>query len=513
MTTPFVSSNVTDIQSANVNTIDSLLSNLRWTNPTISYSFPTSNSPLLWSTLPSSGYGPQFGDGEPWNKAAQPLTAKDQINVELALQKWTNVANINFIKLSETTDEVGDIRVAYSEDQDELVLAWSYLPGVSVRAGDIWINTLGILNFQDWDPGTISFQSILHEIGHAIGLKHPFLDADDKPSVATLPADLDNKLHTIMSYTYANLQGDEGNEFSFHPTTPTVIDIPALQYIYGATNNDQSNNDIYSYNDGNIYHETIWDAGGTDAIQYTGMTPTSIDLNAKNGSYIGQPVYVQSNGVTLGLPIPNIWIAGGVTIENATAGQGNDILIGNDNSNTLDGGSGIDTVLSRTSHNQFTLNKITNGYTVTDNANTNNRDILIAVERLKFDDIGIALDLDGHAGEVAKLLGAVFGASAITNQEYVGIGLTEADKGLNYEQLGELAINAKGLKTSDEIVTLLWNNLFGSLPSKSEKAPYIKMLDSGQISMGALAVAAADSDYNADNIDLVGLIQTGLAFI
>lgn len=512
MTTPFVSSDVTDIQIANINTIDSLLSDLRWTNPTISYSFPTSNSPLLWSTLPGSGYGPQFGDGEPWNAAAQPLTTKDQINVEQALQKWANVANINFIKLFETADEVGDIRVAYSEDPEEFVLAWSYLPGFSVRAGDIWINTLGILNFQDWDPGTISFQSILHEIGHTIGLKHPFFDSDN-PSAATLPTDQDNKLHTIMSYTYANLQGDEGNEFSFHPTTPMVLDIAAIQYLYGANNTYQSGNDTYSYGDGNIYHETIWDTGGTDTIQYTGVTPTSIDLNAKNGSYIGQSVYVQSNGVKLGLPIPNIWIAGGVTIENATAGQGNDILIGNVNSNTLDGGSGIDTVVSRTSHNQFTLNKIANGYTVTDNANSNNRDTLIAVERLKFDDIGIALDLDGHAGEVAKLLGAVFGTSAIANREYVGIGLAEVDKGLNYEQLGELAINAKGLKTSDEIVTLLWSNLFGSLPSKSEKAPYMKMLDSGQISIGALAVAAAESNFNADNIDLVGLIQTGFEFI
>jgi len=512
MTTPFVSSSVTAAQTANHITIDALLGDWRWTNPAISYSFPTSNSPLLWSTLLGSGYGPQSGDGEPWHSAAKSLTANDQINFELALQKWANVASISFTKLNEATNEVGDIRAAYSEDPDEFILAWTYLPGFSVRAGDIWINTLGLLNFQDWNPGTISFQSILHEIGHTLGLKHPFSDSD-YPFAATLPADLDNTLHTIMSYTYANLQGEQGNEFSFHPTSPMVLDIAAVQYLYGANGNFHAANDNYIYNDENIYHETIWDADGTDTFHYSGAIPASIDLNASNGSYIGKPVYVQSNGVNLGLPIPNVWIAAGVTIENATAGQSNDILIGNASGNTLDGGLGIDTAVVRSQRSQFTLGKISTGYTIAENTNSNNRDTLIAVERLKFEDIGIAVDFDAHAGEVAKLLGAVFGRGAVANREYAGIGLAKADNGLGYEQLGEFAIAATGLETYDEIVTLLWRNLFGASPTRTEKSPYLKMLDSGQISIGALAVAAADSEFNADNIDLIGLLQTGLEYI
>lgn len=512
MTTPFVSSSVSAAQTANDITIDALVGDWRWTNPAISYSFPTSNSPLLWSTSFGSGYGPQFGEGEPWHSAVKPLTANDQINFELALQKWANVASISFTKLIETNNEVGDIRAAYSEDPDDFVLAWTYLPGFSVRAGDIWINTLGLLNFQDWNPGTISFESILHEIGHTLGLKHPFFDSD-YPSAVTLPADLDNTLHTIMSYTYANLQGEHGNEFSFHPTSPMVLDIAAVQYLYGANNSYHGGNDNYTYNDENVHHETIWDAGGTDTLHYTGAIPASIDLNATNGSYIGQPVYVQSNGINLGLPIPNVWIAAGVTIENATTGQGNDILIGNIIGNTLDGGSGIDTAVVRSQRSQFTLGKISDGYTITDNTNASNRDTLIAVERLKFEDVGVAVDFDAHAGEVAKLLGAVFGSTAVTNREYAGIGLVKADTGLNYEQLGEFAIAATGLDTYDEIVTLLWRNLFGTSPTRTEKSPYLKMLDSGQISIGALVVAAADSEFNSDNINLVGLLQTGLEYI
>ena len=512
MTTPFVSSSVTHIDPANVNAIDSLLGGTRWTSSTISYSFPTSNSPLFWSTNSVLGYGPQSGDGEPWNSAAAPLSSTDKINFERALQQWANVANLNFVWVTETTNEVGDVRAAYTADPDELTLAWSYLPGSSVRAGDIWINTLSLLNFQDWNPGNISFETILHEIGHALGLKHPFADPDH-PFAETLPATLDNISHTVMSYTYSNLGGAEGNEFSFHPTTPMMLDIAAVQYLYGANNNYHTGNDTYTYDDSSTYHETIWDAGGSDTVHYAGTNHTIIDLNPTGASFIGQPVYVQTNGVNLGSPIPNIWIAAGATIENAIAGQGDDLLVGNNSSNVLDGGSGIDTVFVESQRDNFILSKTSAGYTLTASTNTSNQDTLTQIERLEFNDIGLALDLDGHAGQVAKLLGAVFGASTITNKEYVGIGLTEVDKGLNYEQLGELAIHAAGLKTPDEIVTLLWNNLFGTAPSEAEKSPYVELLDTGKMSTGDLAVLAADSSFNTGNINLTGLAQTGIAFV
>lgn len=513
MATPFTASSVIFTDPANDNQIDALLNGTRWTSSTVSYSFPASNNPLFWSTLSGSGYGSQFGDGEPWNSAAKPLTSADQSYFETALQQWANVANLNFIKVAETPSAVGDIRVAYTEDPDESTLAWSYLPSNSPKSGDIWMNTKSLLNFQDWTPGTISFETLLHEIGHALGFKHPFADPDD-PTAETLPLALDSIMHTLMSYTYSNLQGEEGNEFSFHPTTPMVLDITAMQYLYGANTHYHAGNDTYTYNDANTYNETIWDAGGSsDTIQYTGAIPSRIDLNPASASFIGQPVYVQSNGVNVGLPIPNVWIADDVTIENAIAGQGNDVLIGNDGSNSLDGDSGIDTVLVQAPRDNYTLSKTSGGYTVTANANPSNLDTLTHIERLEFSDIKLALDLDGSAGEVAKLLGAVFSAAAATNQGYVGIGLTEADKGLSYEQLGEFAIHETGLTSHDEIVALLWQNLFGAAPSETEKSPYVKMLDTGEISTGNLAILAADSSINTENIHLTELVQTGVAFV
>ena len=511
MPSPFFSSSITNTKLTHDNSIDSLAGGTRWLSSTITYSFPASNSSLYWSSL-ASGYGSRFGDGEPWRSDFTTLTTLDQAAFVKALQQWANVANLNFVPVVETPSAVGDIRAAYTSDPDELTLAWAYLPSTGPYAGDIWINTNGLLNFQEWNPGNISYESVLHELGHALGLTHPFADPDD-PSKPVLPKNQDSVIHTIMSYTYADLQGVEGNEFSFHPTTPMVLDIAAIQYLYGANTRYHAGNDIYAYNDANTYHETLWDAGGaSDTIHYEGAISSVIDLNPGDGSFIGQPVYVQLNGVNIGQPVPNVWIANNVTIENAIAGQGNDILIGNGSRNTLDGGAGIDTVQTGSARSQFTLNKTSDGYTLTDNANPGNQDTLTNIERVKFADAHVALDLDGHAGEVAKLLGAVFGAATVANQDYAGIGLTKADEGLSYEQLATFAIDATKLTSHEDIVMLLWQNLFGSAPTESEKSPYVEMLDIGEISTGALAVLAADTGINAENIHLTGLAQTGLAY-
>ncbi|MEK6736896.1 MAG: peptidase M10, partial [Pseudomonadota bacterium] len=89
---------------------------------------------------------------------------------------------------------------------------------------------------------------------------------------------------------------------------------------------------------------------------------------------------------------------------------------------------------------------------------------------------------------MAKLLGAVFGPTTVANPQYVGVGLTVADEGLSYEKLAEFAVDARNLTSSDEIVTTLWNNLFGTMPSDSEKASYVKQLDTGELSIGALTI-------------------------
>ena len=137
---------------------------------------------------------------------------------------------------------------------------------------------------------------------------------------------------------------------------------------------------------------------------------------------------------------------------------------------------------------------------------------LVDVERLKFSDKDVAIDLNGHAGTVVKVIGAVIGPDFVKNPIYVGIGLGYLDKGMSYSDLCLLALQAMGVTTADAIVSLLWRNVVGFDANDTQKAPYIKMLQDG-LKPGDLVVMAADNVLNMTNIGLAGLAQTGLEFI
>jgi hypothetical protein len=155
---------------------------------------------------------------------------------------------------------------------------------------------------------------------------------------------------------------------------------------------------------------------------------------------------------------------------------------------------------------------INKAFSVTDKRNgSDGTDSLTGIERLKFTDKSIAIDLDGNAGITAKVIGAVLGSSSVKNPTYVGIGLSYTDKGMSYSDLGALALSAVGATTNDAIVTTLWRNVVGFNPSLTDKAPFIKMLADG-MKVGDLVVLAADTALNTTNIGLVGLIQTGIEY-
>jgi Ca2+-binding RTX toxin-like protein len=133
------------------------------------------------------------------------------------------------------------------------------------------------------------------------------------------------------------------------------------------------------------------------------------------------------------------------------------------------------------------------------------------IERLRFTDQSVAFDLDGDAGHVAKLLGAVFGPDAVHNPAWVGIGLSYLAQGPSVEDLGAAALQAAGATTPEAVVDRLWTAIVGTAPSTAQAAPYVQLLLDG-LSPGALAVAAGNLDVNAANIGLAGLMEAGLVY-
>ncbi len=205
----------------------------------------------------------------------------------------------------------------------------------------------------------------------------------------------------------------------------------------------------------------------------------------------------------------------GIAVPRPLSGDdSSNVLVSRTGDDVIDGRGGVDTVIFLGASYQYGVARSADGgLTITDHVQgRDGTDRLTNVERLKFTDKLVAYDLDGAAGTVTKILGVVFGTAAVSNERYVGIGLTYADAGLTYVDLVGLALREAGVTTHAAAVNLLWYNLFGDAPAQEQAAPYLALLESGAQSIASLGVLAAEQDLNAQNIGLVGLHATGVTY-
>ena len=192
-----------------------------------------------------------------------------------------------------------------------------------------------------------------------------------------------------------------------------------------------------------------------------------------------------------------------------------DLLAGFRGADTLDGGGGIDGAFYTGYRSGYQATKSGGAWQVLDHSGLDGVDTLVNVERLSFEDVSVALDLDGNAGTVARILGAVFGRHAVASTELAGIGLRLADTGTSAEALVQLALDHRlgPWHTGDDVVTLLYTNIVGSAPPQQQAAVYRGWLDSGLYTEASLGLYAAQTGENAASIGLAGLAQTGFAFV
>ena len=282
--------------------------------------------------------------------------------ISTALIKWSNVTSINFTEVKETDNSFGTLRFGLSDNIDALVSnssAFAFFPSNIESGGDIWLNAntkdildgkfIGTFSESTFQEGSFSYSILVHEIGHALGLKHPF--ETSSRNFDTLNDD-DNVINnTIMSYT-VSLSSDVVGLTSY-PTTPMIEDIRAIQHLYGTNNSFNSGDTSYFFDDSTTYFQTIWDSGGTDTITYSGNQPLELSLNSASGNFIGKRVKGYSENGTYLTEIKNIYIADFVTIENASGGSGNDLIRGNSTSNFLVGGKGNDSLYGHGANDVF----------------------------------------------------------------------------------------------------------------------------------------------------------------
>lgn len=266
----------------------------------------------------------------------RPFTAQQQDVTRGALAMIESYSNITFV---ETAPEAAAVTLGLADLPGNWA-GYAYYPtsdAVNRKPADVWIDS-------EWagktlTPGSEPYKTLIHEIGHAIGLGHPG---------SGLSAEEDSRKYTVMS---TNSHPDAVGE----PETHMLYDIAAVQHLYGANASHAAGDTVYDFATLGNRIQTLWDGGGNDTLDLS-QSPFPVRLDLGQGTF----------STTADNGRDNLAIAYGTTIENAIGGAGGDTLVGNAVNNRLAGGPGNDLLTGSGGANVFVFGPGWGQDTVTD---------------------------------------------------------------------------------------------------------------------------------------------------
>ncbi|RKX56023.1 MAG: hypothetical protein DRP29_09985 [Thermodesulfobacteriota bacterium] len=347
--------------------VQALISEYSWDKTTITYGAPTT-LPQEYNSISCDNIITDYlADG--W----QPLADVAKSSMQTIFQTVDSQIALNLIPASDPN--TADIRISMHDAMASDEGGFAFYPGLTSIYGDIFINSQ-YNQPEDWSETGRGAHTLIHELGHALGLKHPF-EAEGN-NTAILPSEFDNYAYTVMSYTPFRIYTpvftvtSTSIEVTFEyvfPTSFMVLDLAALHALYGPNPDTNTGDDIYRPPNTPFY-QTIYDAGGIDTIDLSAtFAPNQIDLTP--GSYsninyqtIDQLIAEEQDYVCqlTGTTYYNDWVASiyqeyanqiytgehalsiafGTIIENVIGGPEDDWIIDNQADNHLIGGSGDD---------------------------------------------------------------------------------------------------------------------------------------------------------------------------
>ena len=342
-----------------------------------------------WNEVPGSGEILRFSflSTPPADASAEdrlgfvPMNEAQRAATRAALAAWAAVADLLFVEVAQG----GDLQFGTNNQVADKTSGYAYLPDPSYRPSTaVYLNNQQASSLS-LKAGEYGFAVLLHEIGHALGLKHPGNydgeDGEGKPPF--LPAELDNTDYTQMSYN----DGIATAAMGLYPGTPMLLDIFAIQYVYGSNLSYHAGDDVYRFSERSM-PQAIWDAGGVNTFDFSACSAGAL-IDLREGEYSAT-----------GRGYDNIWIAFGTVIAKAIgsagndeiycgydgsiifAGAGRDLISSGDGDDVIDGGAGDDIARYWGDASEFMLVNEGAGWRVSGDV----VDDWIGVESFQFDD-------------------------------------------------------------------------------------------------------------------------------
>ena len=370
------------------------------------------------------------------------------------------------LQFQESTNLIQQRTLALMTNRQQRSDGYAWSPGFSLKAYDVFLDNDPPINFA---VGQFDALTLIHEVSHALGLRHAFEGSqafDSGGSDPALSGNEESTIWTVMSYTsYKDQFRAELRPF----------DIAALQWLYGPSKSQRMGDDRYTLlsTEANF----IWDAGGFDTLDASGLdavkrdfygspvgaasdlrlvldlrvgTKSHIDIDFDRISLPGQITINAGTTIEAVIGTPSRdWIYGnevGNLIEarggddllagregddRLFGGEGADSLAGGAGDDLLDGGPGIDWAFFDGPRAGFALQVQSPSHYALSRRSLSQAEVdqLNDIERLQFSDGTVVLAVDPHGQISLRMIGLLAGPAVLKLGSSSGLSVSAASGG------------------------------------------------------------------------------------